>query len=286
MEPPDVDAHLGAQRGVEVRERLVEEEDVGRRTMARPMATRWRCPPESCFGRRSSSLLEAEHRAASSMRFSISARRRPAQLEPEGEVVAHREVRVERVALEHHRDVAIARGKRGHVAAGERRWCRRRPPRAPRRGGAAWTCRSRSGRPARRSCPRGSSRSTPARIGVAPKLFLMPRAMHCSFIACVNSLGHQHERALRRQRHPQLARAGDDHRFGVRVENVDEHGSALADLHAACPSTVVLLFRAFVLITMSAYERPRRRPRARRRRCQRLLRRPCGRVAQTTFVSP
>src|SRR5206468_1893423 len=33
------------------------------------------------------------------------------QLEPEGDVLVHREVRIERVALEDHRDVAVARGE-------------------------------------------------------------------------------------------------------------------------------------------------------------------------------
>jgi hypothetical protein len=40
-----------AQRGVEVRERLVEEEDgSGLPHEARPIATRWRCPPDSSRG--------------------------------------------------------------------------------------------------------------------------------------------------------------------------------------------------------------------------------------------
>ena len=37
-----------AQLGVEVRKRLVHQEDLGSRTIARPIATRWRWPPESC----------------------------------------------------------------------------------------------------------------------------------------------------------------------------------------------------------------------------------------------
>ncbi len=52
----ELGAHVDAQLRVEVRQRLVHR---GRRrdarTMARPSATRWRWPPESCAGRRSSS---------------------------------------------------------------------------------------------------------------------------------------------------------------------------------------------------------------------------------------
>ena len=47
--------------------------------------------------------------AASSTRCSISAFGEPLHLEREADVVAHRHVRVERVVLEDHRDVAILR---------------------------------------------------------------------------------------------------------------------------------------------------------------------------------
>jgi hypothetical protein len=50
MQLLDLGAHLLAQRGVEVGQRLVEQESLGRRTMARPIATRWRWPPESALG--------------------------------------------------------------------------------------------------------------------------------------------------------------------------------------------------------------------------------------------
>ena len=38
----DLGPHLHPQLGIEVRQRLVEQEERGSRTMARPMATRWR----------------------------------------------------------------------------------------------------------------------------------------------------------------------------------------------------------------------------------------------------
>ena len=80
----------------------------GSRTIARPIATRWRWPPESWRGLRSSSSLEAERlRAALDAALDLGLRHL-AQLEAEGDVVVDRHVRVERVVLEHHRDVALA----------------------------------------------------------------------------------------------------------------------------------------------------------------------------------
>ena len=46
----DLGANLDPQLGIEVRERLVEQENLGLRTIARPIATRWRWPPDSCRG--------------------------------------------------------------------------------------------------------------------------------------------------------------------------------------------------------------------------------------------
>ena len=82
----------------------------GWRTIARPIATRWRWPPESARGLRFEEGLEAEDlrrllHALVDLRLLLAA-----QLEPEGDVVVDRQVRVERVALEDHRDVAVARG--------------------------------------------------------------------------------------------------------------------------------------------------------------------------------
>ena len=81
----------------------------GSRTSARPSATRWRCPPESARGLRSSSASIPSSSAASSTRRSISAFGELADPEAEGEVLAHAHLRIERVVLEDHRDVALAR---------------------------------------------------------------------------------------------------------------------------------------------------------------------------------
>ena len=80
---------------------------LGSRTIARPIATRWRWPPESCRGLRSSSDSSPSERPICSTRGRISGSRHPARAEPEGDVVEHRHVRVERVVLEDHRDVAL-----------------------------------------------------------------------------------------------------------------------------------------------------------------------------------
>jgi hypothetical protein len=46
----DLRAQLHPQLGVKVRQRLIEQENLGFLTMARPIATRWRWPPESARG--------------------------------------------------------------------------------------------------------------------------------------------------------------------------------------------------------------------------------------------
>ena len=80
------------------------------RTMARPTATRWRWPPESCFGLRSSSCVMPSISAASFDQPVDLGLGRLADLQAELEVLADRHVRVERVALEDHGDVAVLRG--------------------------------------------------------------------------------------------------------------------------------------------------------------------------------
>ena len=84
------------------------------------MATRCRCPPESCFGLRSSSGVEPEHVRPPTRRAARSPRRGDLpQAQAEREVLAHGHVRVERVVLEHHRHVALARRQRGDVAVAD-----------------------------------------------------------------------------------------------------------------------------------------------------------------------
>src|ERR1700745_1347974 len=86
----------------------------GWRTIARPMATRWRWPPESSRGFRSRNGASSRIAAALSTPGRVSAgadlgRRDLADSEPVGHVVEHAHVRVQGVVLEHHRDVAFGR---------------------------------------------------------------------------------------------------------------------------------------------------------------------------------
>src|SRR6266702_1168779 len=80
----------------------------GSRTMARPMATRWRWPPEK--------LAQPEDLGrALDARVDLRPGR-AAQPHREAHVVGDRHVRIERVVLKHHRDVALARRQVGDVA--------------------------------------------------------------------------------------------------------------------------------------------------------------------------
>jgi hypothetical protein len=74
----DLDAHMDPQLGVKVRQRLVEQEHLGCLTIARPIATRCRWPPDNSFGRRSSNDSSSRMRAASSTCRSISGLAMPA----------------------------------------------------------------------------------------------------------------------------------------------------------------------------------------------------------------
>ena len=88
-------------------------------TSARPMATRWRWPPESCAGLRSSSGSICSSFAAQAMRRSISARSSFCADEAELEVPAHGLGRIERVGLEHHGEAAILGIEVGDVAVAD-----------------------------------------------------------------------------------------------------------------------------------------------------------------------
>ena len=81
----------------------------GLRTMARPMATRWRWPPESCRGLRSSSSVMSRMRRGLLDAARDLVLREALEPQPERHVLVHRHVRVERVVLEHHRHVAVLR---------------------------------------------------------------------------------------------------------------------------------------------------------------------------------
>ncbi len=110
LHPRDLGAHLHAQARVEVRERLVHQEDprladdraAHRDALALAAGELARLALRA--GRARPSALAGALDAPSDLRL-----RRPARAQAEGDVVEHRHVRVERVVLEHHRDVAPAR---------------------------------------------------------------------------------------------------------------------------------------------------------------------------------
>ena len=120
----DLGAHMHAKLGIEVGQRLVEQKHLGWRTMARPTATRWRWPPDNWPGLALQQM--AKFRAVSATRSTsrgcalgaatarqqrgreaASARSADRRFMPERhrDIVEHGEMRVERVGLEHHRQM-------------------------------------------------------------------------------------------------------------------------------------------------------------------------------------
>ena len=73
------------------------------------MATRWRWPPDSSAGRRSQIGLQRQHRRGRGDAFGDQIGRRAGLFQAEPHIVAHREMRIERVGLEHHGDAALGR---------------------------------------------------------------------------------------------------------------------------------------------------------------------------------
>ena len=85
--------------------------------IARPSATRCCWPPESCEGFRSSSAVRPSSCATRASRWSKLGRGFLSHLDPEQDVLAHAEMREQRVRLEHHRDAPLGRSETGDVAA-------------------------------------------------------------------------------------------------------------------------------------------------------------------------
>ena len=91
----------------------------GSRTIARASATRCRWPPERCRGRRSSRCGISSDSATRCTPARWSALLSPRMRSGIADVLGHGHVRIERVALEHHRDVAVARLDARHVAVAD-----------------------------------------------------------------------------------------------------------------------------------------------------------------------
>ena len=113
-------AHAHAELRVEVRERLVHEERLrlahDRASHRDPLALAAR----ERRGLAVEQLVEAEELGGTGDSLPDLALGGLAHLQPVAEVLAHGHVRVERVALEDHRDVAGARRQVGHVALADR----------------------------------------------------------------------------------------------------------------------------------------------------------------------
>ena len=91
----------------------------GSRTMARPMATRWRWPPDSALGLRSRYWVRSSRFGRLVDPLADLVLRDAGDLQCEAHVVPDRHVRVERVVLEHHRDVAVLGRQLGDVAVAD-----------------------------------------------------------------------------------------------------------------------------------------------------------------------
>ena len=135
----------------------------GWRTIARPIATRCRCPPESCRGLRAEQRAETEQRRRLVDTAADVVARQAADAQAVRHVVEHAHVRIERVVLEHHGDVAFRRVEIGHVAPIDQRRGPRSAAPARRPGAAGSICRS----PRRRRSPASRRRRAPGRCRAA-----------------------------------------------------------------------------------------------------------------------
>ena len=120
LERGDVGAHLDAQLGIEVRERLVHQEHAAASARSRGPS------PRAGAGRRRADRACARGTASSRAARRPRARARRARpsapcaiVQREGDVVRDREIRVQRVVLEDHRDVAALGRVVGHVAVAD-----------------------------------------------------------------------------------------------------------------------------------------------------------------------
>ena len=94
-------------------------------TMARPIATRCRWPPDSSFGCRSSSGSSPRMRAARLTCLAISSFGVRGKAQGKAHIVAHGHMRVERIGLEHHGDAALGRIDVVHALAADLEIARR-----------------------------------------------------------------------------------------------------------------------------------------------------------------
>ena len=115
MELGDLDPHLDAEHGVEVGQRLVEEEDLRLADQRPADGDALALAAGELGGLAIEELLELEHLRDLVGPPLDQVLRRLGDPEREGDVLPHRHVRIERVGLEHHRDAALGRRHVGDV---------------------------------------------------------------------------------------------------------------------------------------------------------------------------
>jgi hypothetical protein len=220
----DVDADLGAQGGVEVGEGLVEEEQLGAADDGAAHGDALALAAGEGAGEAVEEGLEAEHGGDLGDALVDEGGVGLAQLEAEGEVVADAEVGVERVALEHHGDVAVA--GLGAVTSRSPKWIvplvtssrpasRRRRVDLPQPLGPTSTAK----------VPSGMSISTCRSTWVAPKLLTTWRQLTATMMALLHVLlGDQQEAGDRREGQVEGAVIGDGELL-LAAEDVDQDGA-------------------------------------------------------------
>ena len=107
MQPLDLGAHLVAQLGVEVAERLVEEIELGVPHQRAAHGDALALAAGELARLALEQVRDAQHGGSTlHPRADLGIRRVP-HPEPEGHVLEHRHMRIERVVLKHHRDVPV-----------------------------------------------------------------------------------------------------------------------------------------------------------------------------------
>jgi hypothetical protein len=110
----------GAERRIQVRQRLVEQEDLGVADDGAPHGDALALPAGQRVGPPLQVGAEAED-AGGFLHAAVDLHlRQAAPAQAEGHVVEDRHVRIERVGLEHHRDVAVARRHLVHPPPADR----------------------------------------------------------------------------------------------------------------------------------------------------------------------
>ena len=131
--------------------------------IARPSATRCCWPPESCDGLRVEQRRRARAGRRRAARRAVAlGGRHAAHPQPEHDVLGDRKVREQRVALEHHRDVALRRRQRRDVAPADQDAAAVGHARARRSGAASSTCRSPTGPSSTLSVPASNANESPS----------------------------------------------------------------------------------------------------------------------------